>query len=76
MVKNDKSCHSKELQQARKGAYKPAYKNFSETAENKTQIDTQKLPKELAEIVNCWHELPEHIKAAVKALINTSIKSE
>jgi len=73
MVQNDKSCHSKELQQAGKGAYKPAYKNISEIAENKTQIDIRKLPTELADIVTVWHKLPEHIKAAVKALIQTHI---
>jgi len=35
------------------------------------QIDTSELPSELAEIVTVWPELPGHIKAAIKALIQT-----
>ncbi len=33
------------------------------------EIDTQNLPPDLAEIVAIWPELPEHIKAAVKATV-------
>ncbi len=32
---------------------------------------TRKLPEDLAEIVAVWTELPEHIKAAIKALVQT-----
>jgi len=35
------------------------------------KIDTSELPSDLAEIVTIWPELPEHIKAAIKALIQT-----
>ena len=35
------------------------------------KIDTSDIPSELAEIVAVWPELPEHIKAAIKALIQT-----
>jgi hypothetical protein len=35
------------------------------------EIDTQNLLPDLAEIVTIWPELPEHIKAAIKALIQT-----
>ena len=35
------------------------------------QIDTQELPSDLAEIVTVWPELPEHIKAAIRALVQT-----
>ncbi len=74
MDENHNSSDSKNLHRNEKGAYKPAYKNISEIAENKTQIDTRKLPTELAEIVTVWHELPEHIKAAIKALVQTHIQ--
>ena len=37
------------------------------------KIDTSELPSDLAEIVQLWPELPEHIKAAIKALIQTHI---
>ena len=69
MDENHNSLGSKDLHRSEKGAYKPAYKNISEIAENKTQIDIQKLPAELAEIVTVWHELPEHIKVAIKVLV-------
>ena len=39
-------------------------------------IDTQNLPPGLAEIVSVWQELPEHIKAAIKALIQTQKKGD
>jgi len=35
------------------------------------QKQTQDLPEDLAEIVAIWPELPEHIKAAIKALVQT-----
>jgi hypothetical protein len=35
------------------------------------EIDTSELPPDLAEIVTVWPELPEHLKAAIKALIQT-----
>ena len=39
------------------------------------KIDTSELPSDLAEIVAVWPELPVHIKAAIKALVQTH-KSE
>ena len=35
-----------------------------------------KLPDDLVEIVTVWPELPEHIKAAIKALVQTHITEE
>ena len=35
------------------------------------EIDTSELPADLAEIVAVWPQLPEHIKAAIKALAQT-----
>ena len=43
--------------------------------QTKTKNDpkqAEKLPDDLAEIVAVWPELPEHIKAAIKALIRTN----
>ena len=67
----DKSRNIKDLQDTKKGAYKPAYKKFQKTAENQLL----NIPAELAEIVAIWPELPVHIKAAIKALVQTH-KSE
>jgi hypothetical protein len=70
---NGKDGQNKDLQQNESGAYKPAYKDNSKTHEN--QVDS--LPPDLTEIVAVWPDLPEHIKAAIKALIqthNTEIK--
>jgi hypothetical protein len=40
------------------------------------KIDTSELPSDLTEIVAVWPELPEHIKAAIKALIQTYIQGD
>ena len=40
-------------------------------SQKQQQIDTTELPPDLAEIVAVWPELPEHIKAAIKALVQT-----
>jgi hypothetical protein len=72
LSKIDKSCDTKDLQELQKGAYKPAYKKIQKTA--KTQL--QNVSTELTEIVAIWPELPVHIKAAIKALIQTYTESE
>jgi hypothetical protein len=38
------------------------------------EIDPSELPADLADIVAIWPELPGHIKAAIKALVQTSAK--
>ena len=55
-----------------KGAYKPAYKKIQKTSEDQPL----NIPAELAEIVAIWPELPVHIKAAIKALVQTYKESE
>ena len=70
MPKNDKSYDTKDLQGTQKGDYKPAYKKYQKTAGNQPQ---DILP-ELAEIVAVWADLPLHIKAAIKALVQTHTK--
>jgi hypothetical protein len=63
---------NKDLQQQQSGAYKPAYKKNPKMQEKQLQ----NLPDELAEIVSVWTELPEHIKAAIKALVQTTIQGD
>ena len=48
-------------------AYTPAYKDKPKSGQNQAQ----NLPDDLAEIVAVWPELPEHIMAAIKALVET-----
>jgi len=67
LSKNTNNKQNKDLQQGESGAYKPAYKEKPKTG----KIDTSELPPDLAEIVAVWLELPEHIKAAIKALVET-----
>jgi hypothetical protein len=72
LQQSDKPVNNKDLQQGESGAYKPAYKQSQKTAEN----PAQELSSDLAEIVSIWPELPEHIKAAIKALIQIHIKEK
>jgi hypothetical protein len=69
---NGKSSHIKDLQHTQKGAYKPAYKKLQETAGDQLPD----VSAELAEIVTVWPELPAHIKAAIKALVQTHIQGD
>ena len=62
---------SKELGTQGSGAYKPAYKENPKTTQKQGKFDTSELSSDLAEIVSVWPELPVHIKAAIKALIQT-----
>jgi len=62
---NDKSLNNKDLQHIHKGAYKPAYKKNPKTA----QTQSENMSPDLTEIVAVWSELPEHIKAEIKVLV-------
>jgi hypothetical protein len=68
--KNAKSLYVKDLHTTQKGAYKPAYKKYQKPAENQLQ----NVSTDVAEIVAVWPELPEYIKAAIKALVQTHTK--
>ena len=70
LSKNDNHKESKDLQQTETSAYKPAYKENPKTGQN----EPVELPPDLAEIVAVWPSLPEHIKAAIKALLQTHNK--
>ena len=46
------------------------------TPPKQAKTDPSELPSDLVEIVAVWPELPEHIKAAIKALITTHTKGD
>ena len=50
--------------------------NKLKTPQNQAKIETSKLSPDLTEIVAVWPELPEHIKAAIKALIQAHKRKE
>ena len=70
MLQNSNDSQNKDLSQAEIGAYKPAYKENPKTAKKQPE----NLPDDLVEIVAVWPDLPEHIKAAIKALVQTHSK--
>ena len=70
MNQSDNDCKDKYLQQDETGAYKPAYKHNPKTG----QKEAISLSPELVEMATVWPELPEHIKAAIKALVQTHCK--
>jgi hypothetical protein len=72
LSENDKPIDNKELPQADSGAYKPAYKDNPKMTQNQPQNQ----PDDLAEIVSVWPKLPEYIKLAIKALVQTHIKGD
>ena len=70
--KNANNSNNKDLGQPKITAYKPAYKQNQKTA----QKESDPLSSDLTQIVEVWPELPEHIKAAIKAIIETATNSQ
>ena len=71
LPQNDKRIQNKDLEQDTTETYKPAYKENSKADRKQDKIESTQMPPEIAEIVAVWPELPEHIKAAIKALVQT-----
>ena len=63
ILQNDKSLENNNLQQGEKGSYKPAYKQ---------EFEGCSLPEELEQIIERWHDLPDHIKQAICTLVRGS----
>ena len=72
MPQNDKPLDNKDLQCTQEGAYKAAYKKIPKTGQ--TQLGN--MSPDLTEIVSVWPELPKHIRAAIKAIVKTSIQGD
>ena len=68
--KNHNNSKNNDLANTQSGAYKPAYKENPKTAQNQTEDNDLEL------VVNSWLKLPEHIKAAIKTLIEGSLRNE
>jgi len=68
-----KASRIKSLQTLQIVAYKSAYKKHSENGLRETSEKTRQMSPDLAEIVAAWPKLPEHIKAAIRALVSTSL---
>jgi hypothetical protein len=76
LVKNDKDVNNKDLANNNSVMDRKTDRKNIKTIEKQGKIDTSELPSDLAEIVALWPELPEHIKAAIKALIETHTKGQ
>ena len=62
---NRNQHNNNELRDDENTAYKPAYKQKPKTG----IIPSEKLPPDLAAVVEAWPRLPEHIKQSIKALV-------
>ncbi len=67
----DNNLNNKDLQNPPQGRCTKRRTQESEKDQKAINNQAHQLPADLVEIVAVWPELPEHIKAAVKALIQT-----
>ena len=76
VAQNSQPQEKQELTTQPKQCLQTSLQTNSENNQKQAQIDTQNLPADLAEIIDVWPELPEHIKAAIKALVQTHIQGD
>ena len=67
------SLESKKTCKSDKGQLTP---QLTPKSQKQGEMDTQSLPTDLAQIVAIWSELPNYIKAAIRALIQTHSQGE
>jgi len=68
-MSESKSVSDKELRKPDSGVDRKLDSRKSISTSQATQIDAPNLPPDLAEVVTCWPDLPEHIKAAITTLV-------
>ena len=69
---NGKTSQTRGLGKPSSEPYKPAYKEKAKTVGN----DRKDLPPDLAEIIDDWPQLPDHIRQAITALVRATIKRD
>ena len=68
---NSQASNKQQLTKPTEGSVQTSVQTKGKNSQKQGEIDTSNLPAELAEIVAVWQQLPKHIKAAIKALIQT-----
>ena len=70
------ASNKQELTTPQESLVQTSVQTKSENGQKQAKIDTSELLPDLAEIITVWPELPEHIKAAIKALVQTHTGSK
>jgi len=65
--KNTNTCETKTCETSKE----PLTPQLTPQSHKQPQIDTSKLPPDLARIIESWPTLPDHIKAAIKIMVET-----
>ena len=68
MKQCSKGSKDKDLAESDNTAYKPAYKDHSKGTSKQGNL----CPTELQEIINCWDELPEHVRQTIQMLVDAA----
>ncbi len=71
VAQNSQGQQKQELTTPPKQRLQTSLQTKTKNSPKQASKQAQKLPADLAEIVAVWPELPEYIKAAIKALVQT-----